>query len=141
MVVLLGLLVAGCGRSDGEAFREDSLRPLQERLARERARVAATLRVVRRRSVRDARALGEDVSALAATVGRIGGLVPPGAARAAFDGYVRALRSLVAQLRAVPPALRRGDGAVIELVSARIQEASGVVQERADRLERALADV
>ena len=135
---LFVLLAAGCGRSDGEEFREDSLRPLQERLERERARVAATLRVVRRRSARDARALGDDIDAMAATVRRVGGLVPPGDAREPFDEYVRALRDLIAQLRRLPPPLRRGDADVLGTVARRVQDATGLVEQRAERLERAL---
>ena len=140
-MLLLALIGTGCGRGDGEAFREDSLRPLQERLARERARVAATLRVVRRGNARDARALGEDVEALAATVRRIGGLVPPGEARDEFGAYVDALGDLIGELRELERPLRQGDGAVLTSVSAQIQDASGAVQERTDALEQALEDV
>ena len=139
--LLLALLLAGCGRSEGEEFREDSLRPLQQRLERERARVAATLRVVRQRRASDARALSEDVQALAATVRRIDGLVPPRDAREAFDEYVRALRGLVAQLRRLAPPLRRGDGGALSTVARRVEDATGVVQQRASGLERALVDV
>ena len=139
--VLVLLALAGCGRSDGEKFREDSLRPLQQQLDRQRARVAATLRVVRRGNARDARALREDVDALAATVRRIAGLVPPPDARGEFDGYVRALRGLVGELRAFPASLRRGDPQLLEAVSRRIQDATGVVQQRAEQLERRLLEV
>ncbi|HEX8084728.1 MAG TPA: hypothetical protein VF529_10600 [Solirubrobacteraceae bacterium] len=135
------LLLAGCGRSDGEKFREDSLRPLQQRLDRERARVAATLRVVRPGNARDARALREDVAALRATVGRVAGLVPPGDAREDFDAYVRALRGLVGELRAFDGPLRRGDAALLDAVARRVQDATGLVQERAEDLERRLLAV
>ncbi|HEV2812270.1 MAG TPA: hypothetical protein VGW10_03365 [Solirubrobacteraceae bacterium] len=139
--VALLLALAGCGRSDGEEFREDSLRPLQRRLDGERARVAATLRVVRPGNPRDARALREDVDAVAATVDRIAGLVPPPDARDQFDGYVRGLRGLVGELRAFPVSLRRGDPALLDAASRRIQDATGVVQQRGEQLERRLLDV
>ena len=136
--VVVLLAAGGCGRSDGEKFREDSLRPLQQRLDRQRARVAATLRVVRAGNPRDARALREDVDALGAGVRQIGALVPPPDAREAFDAYARALRGLVADLRRFPPALRRGDRALLDDVSRRIQEATGAVQQRAEQLEQKL---
>ena len=135
------LLLLGCGRSEGEEFREDSLRPLQQQLDRQRARVAATLRVVRSGNPRDARALGEDVDALAATVRKIEGLVPPSDARGEFDGYVRALRGLVVELRRFPPLLRRGDDDGLLLASQQIQDATSAVQGRAERLERRLLAV
>lgn len=136
--VVLLLVAAGCGRSEGEEFREDSLRPVEQQLERERARVAATLRVVRPGNARDARALGEDVAAVARTVRRIAGLVPPSDAREQFDAYVRALRSLVAELRRFAGALRRGDPDVLATASQRIQDATGRVQQRREQLEGAL---
>jgi hypothetical protein len=136
--VVLLLLPAGCGRSAGEEFREDRLRPLEQRLDRQRARIAATLRVVRRRSARDARALREDVDALAALVREIAALAPPDEARGEFDGYVVALRALVGELRAFGPALRRGEEPLLDAASLRIQEATGGVQQRKEHLERRL---
>ena len=136
------LVCAGCGRSEGEAFREDTLRPLQQRLDRQRARVAATLRVVRPGNGRDARAVREDVHALAAGVRDVSELAPPKDARGEFDAYVRALRDLVGALRAYPPALRRGEGAtVLTAVSGRVRDATGRVQQRQEELERRLLTV
>ena len=103
------LALAGCGRSDGEEFREDSLQPLEQRLARERARIAATLRVVRPGNARDAAALREDVDAVGRTVTQVAGLVPPASARDPFDRYVRALRGLVIELRRFAGRLRSDD--------------------------------
>ena len=136
--VLLLLLPAGCGRGEGEEFREDSLRPLEQRLDRERARVAATLRVVRPGNDRDAGALGEDIAAVAATVRLVAGLVPPSDAREEFDAYVRALRELVAELRRFPAALRDGNADALSAAAQRIRDATGVVQQRREALERAL---
>jgi hypothetical protein len=136
--VLLLLLPAGCGSNEGEDFREDSLRPLEQQLRRERDRIAATLRVVRPGNARDARAVGEDVDALAGTVRQLAGLVPPSDEREPFDAYVRALRSLVAELRRVPAALREGDADRLGAASQRIRDATGVVQQRGEELERDL---
>lgn len=139
--VLLLLLPAGCGRGDGEEFREDSLRPLEQRLDRERARVAATLRVVRPGNARDARALGEDVDAVGRTVRRVAGLVPPRDAAEPFDAYVDALRDLVSELRRFAAAVRRGDAAVLGTAAQRVQDATGRLQQRREQLEDALLGV
>ncbi|HEX2084067.1 MAG TPA: hypothetical protein VHF89_00150 [Solirubrobacteraceae bacterium] len=139
--VLVLLLAPGCGRSAGEEFREDELRPLEQRLDVQRARIAATLRVVRSRNARDARALREDVDALAGTVREVEGLEPPSEASAEFGAYVRALRELVAALRVFPAALRRGERASVDAVSRRVQDATGQVQQRSEQLERRLLDV
>jgi hypothetical protein len=138
---LLLLLPAGCGRSEGEEFREDSLRPVEQRLDRERARVAATLRVVRPGNRRDARALGEDIDVVARSVRRVAGLVPPREAAESFDAFADALRALVAELRRLQAALRRGDSAVLATASQRVQDATGRVQQRREQLEAALLAV
>ena len=138
---ILLLLLPGCGRSEGEEFREDSLRPLQERLDRQRARVAATLRVVRPRNARDARALDEDVDALAEAYRRLAGLVPPAEVNEEFDAYTNALRDLIGALRRFPVLLRRGDEAGLAAAATRIQDATGAVQVRAEALERELLAV
>jgi hypothetical protein len=131
--------LAGCGgRSQGEAFREDSLKPAQQRAELKRARVAATLRVVRPGSRRDAGALGEDIDAYAAGVRQIAGLVPPADARPRFDGYVKALRGLVAELRRLNMALRRDDRGAIQALAQRVQDDVGAVQRGDDALQTAL---
>lgn len=140
-IVLLLLAAAGCGRSEGEEFREDSLRPLQQRLDVARGRLAATLRVVRPGNARDARALREDVDAVGASARRIAGLVPPSGARAEFAAYVRALRRLVAAVRAFPASVRRGDDGRLAAVSGRVQDAAGEVQQRDEQLERRLLEL
>lgn len=132
------LALSGCGRSEGEAFREDSLRPLEQRIARDRARVAATLRVVRPGNARDAAALREDVDAVARTVTQVAGLVPPAPAREAFDRYVRALRGLVIELRRFAARLRRDDRLALRTIAQRTQDAAARVQQGDEDLERAL---
>jgi hypothetical protein len=132
-------VLAGCGgRSPEEVFREDSLRPAQRQAELKRARVAATLRVVRPGSKRDASALREDIDAYAASVRRIGGLVPPSSARAGLDGYVRAQRRLVAELRRLTAALRSDDRPAVETLSQRVQDDVGAVQRADDALQSVL---
>ena len=132
------LTLTGCGRSEGEEFREDSLRPLEQRIARERARVAATLRVVRPGNARDAAALREDVDAVGRTVTRVAGLVPPASAREPFDRYVRALRGLVVELRRFASRMQSTDRAALRTVAQRTQDAAARVQQGDEALERAL---
>lgn len=132
-------VLAGCGgRSPEQAFREDSLRPAQQQAELKRARVAATLRVVRPGSRRDAGALTEDVDAYAASVRRIAGLVPPASAKAGLAGYVRAQRRLVAELRRLTAALRRDDRAAVQTLARRVQDDVGAVQRADDALENVL---
>jgi hypothetical protein len=138
LVAVVVLSLAGCGRSAGEEFREDSLRPLEERIARERARVAATLRVVRPGNARDAAALREDVEAVDRSVRRVAGLVPPAPAREPFERYVRALRGLVTELRRFAARLRSDDRAALRTIVQRTQDAAARVQEGDEALERAL---
>jgi hypothetical protein len=133
------LALAGCGgRSPEQVFREDSLRPLQQRAELQRARVAATLRVVRFGSRRDARALGEDIDAYAGTVRKIAGLLPPEAAQAPFRRYVSAMRELVRELRRMKAAMGGRDVAVVRTRSQRVQDDVGAVQRGDDELQSAL---
>jgi len=135
----LMMVIAGCGgRSEGEAFREDSLRPLEQRLDVRRARVAATLRVVRAGSRRDAAALREDIGALEGGVRRIAALVPPSSAQQPFARYVGALRELVAELRRFSAALRADQPAAMRDIATRLRDATGAVQSEHDALEQAL---
>jgi hypothetical protein len=135
---LVALLALGCGRSEGEEFREDSLRPAQQRLERSQQRVVATLRVVRPRRERDARALGQDVDRLRNEAARVAGLVPPDDARPTFDRYVRALRRVTTELHSFRTALRRGDEAEMTALSQRIAEAVGTAQREREDLDRVL---
>jgi hypothetical protein len=139
--IAVALVATGCGHSAGEEFREDSLRPLQQQLERERARIAATLRVVRPRSRRGSRALGEDVKAMSRTARKIAALIPPREASEEFDAYARSLRDLVNQLIGFPLAVAEGEAVDLETVSRRVQDATGVVEQREHELEEKLADV
>ncbi len=138
-MVALIVVGTGCGgRSEGQAFRDDHLRPLERRLELRRARVAATLRVVRSGNRRDAAALREDIDALARSVDGIGALAPPSSAKRPFVRYVRALRSLVTELRRFTTALRGADGPAVRDLATRVQDVAGAVQTGHDDLERAL---
>src|SRR3954471_4011708 len=135
------LALAGCGgRSPEQVFREDSLRPLQQKSELQRARVAATLRVVRFGSRRDARALGEDIDAYAGTVRKIAGLLPPAQAQPAFRRYVAALRELVGELRRLKKAMGGHDVAAVRTRSQRVRDDVGAVQRGDDELESALLE-
>ena len=138
-VVVLIVVGTGCGgRSEGQAFRDDHLRPLEQRMELRRARVAATLRVVRSGNKRDAAALREDIDGLARSVAGIAALAPPASAREPFARYVLALRGLVTELRRFTTALRADDGAKVRDLAARVQTDAGAVQTGHDDLERAL---
>ena len=141
VVVFVVVLASGCGRSEGEEFREDSLRPLQQQLERERARVAATLRVVRPGSERGARAVRADVGAMSRTAEKIDALGPPTEVEEDFDAYTEALQDLVKKLLLFPSAVRSGSAAGLGTVSRRVQDATGLVEQRGHSLEEALADV
>jgi hypothetical protein len=135
------IAVAGCGgRSEGEIFREDSLAPAEERVERARAEVAATLRVVRPGRRRDARALDDDVDALAASVRRLDGLLPPTFARARFDDYAGALRELVVESRRFADAIGRGESAALPALAQALRDRAGRVQRGHDALEQTLLE-
>lgn len=135
---VLAVLAAGCGRSEGETFRADKLKPAERRLEASQARVVATLRVVRPRRAAEAAALRRDVTRLEGETERVALLRPPGGARPVFERYVRALRRVTAQLRTFEAALRRGDAEELSALTQSVAAAVGSAQREREELERVL---
>jgi hypothetical protein len=136
--VALAVLAAGCGRSEGEAFRADRLKPAEKRLEASQARVVATLRAVRPRRAAEAAALRRDVARLERETERVARLRPPAGARAVFERYVRARRRVTEQLRAFEAALRRGDAGELSALTQSFASAVGSAQREHETLERVL---
>lgn len=110
-LTLLVAATAGCGQTEQESYRAERLRPLEQRVEQDRARLAAVLRAARSGSRSDARAIRRGVEALRSTAGELSGLEPPASARRQHRSYTGAVEELTVALRRFAAELERGDSA------------------------------
>lgn len=132
-VVLLLIALAGCGKSEVEEFA-DRLRPVDQELSEQKARVATTLRTVRLRDRAGARSLRRQIGAIARIGEAMADLDPPGEVESVFDRYLRATEAQVKALERVAAALANGDRARLGRESVRATLSEGAVRRASDDL-------
>lgn len=98
-LAILVLTATGCGTSEEARFRTESLRPVVERIEKDKAQLSAQLQVARLGSGPDSRVIGELVSRLSGSVDLLAGLPAPESLTGEFSAYVKAHRRLVRELR------------------------------------------
>jgi len=130
-------LLPGCG-NPGHDFRVHKLNPLIQRVQTQKAQLAATLRIVRPRRASDVAAVRAGIGQIAATMGQIGALKPPGLARSQFVAYRRANTGLVGGLYGFADALASGSSARMTSASEHAQTATGAVERAQEALLRKL---
>jgi hypothetical protein len=133
LVVVLALVVAGCGKSAVEEFADD-LRPFEEELTQQKARVGSTLGDVRLGNRADARAVRRQVAGVARIQSEMSKLEHPGEVDEQFETFVKATREQVGALQRVVTALQSGDRARLRQASERAQISEGAVRRAADVL-------
>jgi hypothetical protein len=133
LAVLLALAVVGCGKSAVEEFADD-LRPFEQELTAQKARVATTLGDVRLGNRADARTVRRQVAGVARIQAEMSKLEHPDEVEKQFEAYVKATREQVAALQRVAAGLESGDRAKLRRASARAQLSEGAVRRAADVL-------
>jgi hypothetical protein len=126
-LLLAGLSAAGCGPSEEATFRKDKLRPAQQRIERDKSQIAAQLRVVRLGRARDAKIVGQQVEALAASVAAMEALKAPGSVKSQVAHFGVAHNHLVASLRRFAAALGHRSKSRLNSEAAKAQSAAGEV--------------
>src|SRR5205085_1357972 len=99
LLLVPALAVAGCGPSAEETFRKNDLRPLRTRMDQDKSMLAGILRTVRVGHKKDAQAVSKQIDVIAADVGRVAALKPPGSVTGQFRQFVVANNHLIAALR------------------------------------------
>ena len=108
--MLCAAALAGCG-DELEEFRDEELRPLEQKAESQRSEISGVLQDVTLGRKRDAELLRTKVAALEATYSELAELDPPDDYDATYRDFIVANRSFVKELRAFADALeaRRED--------------------------------
>jgi hypothetical protein len=130
---------AGCGTSEEEEFRTERLAPLEARIDRHRAQITAVLQDTQAKDARDAALLEERIADLEREVSDAATVEAPGSVSDGYARHVRALRTLVRDLRGLASALERGGGATLEQAGQRAAGAADAVVRTRQTLESELA--
>ena len=123
-VVAAAIIAAGCTDEVAE-FRNEELRPLEDRANQQKARLAATLRIVDAGDRRDARRVASELRPLRETFGELARLDPPEEVADDYERFVEANAELLRRMRQFTTALRRGDRREMLIASEKAKEAIG----------------
>ena len=138
---LAAVMLAGCGGpSAEEEFRAD-LRPLQERIERDKAQISSQLQVARLGRADDAELVGALVERLRTDVNELGRLEAPESLGGLFREYVVAHRHLIASLERFGRLLAGDSEDALAEEADKTQSASGEVARSRAALDERLAGV
>ena len=140
-LVLLGAvaLAAGCGGDPVASFREHSLRPLEQRVDAQRARLAALLRGSRLGSSASARAVRLAAAPLAQAGAALAGLSAPASVSKANRAYAGSVAELARAVRRFAAALGSHSTASLRRAAADVRAAVGALQQARITLDEAVA--